>query len=360
MMIYIKPQIGIILISILFLTAQTSFANRPSEETNKINLFSKNNVSKSKRLLKERENKKSISKIDRNEDEKSSKINNKNKVESRKSKRGGVYYIVEKGVTLWQISKAYNISLNRIKTVNKIQDSASLRSGAKIFIPGVDKVIQIIPPPPCLNKEVSFLRVSNNEETKIVLTYCNGKIYEKGLEQFSHIARSLKSSNKEIKLLNPRLINLMQKIADHYPGKRIEIISGYRGPKPGHENSPHIKGKAIDFKVSGVPKKVLCDYIRTFSNVGVGYYPNTSFVHLDVRDRNAFWVDWSSSGEMPRYGSIDHDPFEDIIDERESKLYSEGDRQNKNSPQKISDKILKIESEVDKALQETFDKLISY
>jgi hypothetical protein len=38
--------------------------------------------------------------------------------------------------------------------------------------------------------------------------------------------------------------------------------------------------------------------------VGVGYYPNSSFVHVDVRSQNTQWVDRSSPGERPEY---DHD-----------------------------------------------------
>jgi hypothetical protein len=31
--------------------------------------------------------------------------------------------------------------------------------------------------------------------------------------------------------------------------------------------------------------------------VGVGYYPRSHFVHLDVRTRDARWTDWSLPGE---------------------------------------------------------------
>ena len=38
--------------------------------------------------------------------------------------------------------------------------------------------------------------------------------------------------------------------------------------------------------------------------VGVGYYPNSSFVHLDVRkDRSAFWIDYSGPGERAVYSA---------------------------------------------------------
>jgi hypothetical protein len=47
----------------------------------------------------------------------------------------------------------------------------------------------------------------------------------------------------------------------------------------------------------------LRDYCRTLKNVGVGYYPNSTFVHLDVRTTPAFWIDYSKPGEPPRYNA---------------------------------------------------------
>jgi len=39
----------------------------------------------------------------------------------------------------------------------------------------------------------------------------------------------------------------------------------------------------------------------TLSKVGVGYYPRGSFVHVDVRSKAVYWVDWSRPGEPPLY-----------------------------------------------------------
>jgi len=52
-----------------------------------------------------------------------------------------------------------------------------------------------------------------------------------------------------------------------------------------------------------VPNTELRDYLRgNLKKVGVGYYPNSSFVHLDVRkDRSAFWIDYSGPGERSVY-----------------------------------------------------------
>lgn len=51
----------------------------------------------------------------------------------------GIYHRVEKGQTLWRISKIYALDLDEIIKINRIQDAASIEAGQLIFIPGRDK-----------------------------------------------------------------------------------------------------------------------------------------------------------------------------------------------------------------------------
>jgi uncharacterized protein YcbK (DUF882 family) len=95
-----------------------------------------------------------------------------------------------------------------------------------------------------------------------------------------------------------RLQQLIYKVARHFPAQRLEVVSGYRHPRiarlKGVPKSYHTRGRALDFRVPGVPNARLRDYLRTFKKVGIGYYPNSTFVHLDVREkRSAYWVDES-------------------------------------------------------------------
>jgi uncharacterized protein YcbK (DUF882 family) len=104
--------------------------------------------------------------------------------------------------------------------------------------------------------------------------------------------------------MNPRLVRLLYQTGRHWPGQRIEVVSGYRSPTVAkNPHSPHMKGLACDFRVAGVQNTDLRDYLRgNMKKVGVGYYPNSSFVHLDVRkDRSAFWIDYSGPGERALY-----------------------------------------------------------
>jgi uncharacterized protein YcbK (DUF882 family) len=112
--------------------------------------------------------------------------------------------------------------------------------------------------------------------------------------------------------MNPRLVRVMYQVGRHYPGKRVEVVSGYRHPSVAkNPHSPHMQGLACDFRINGVKNAELRDYLRrNFEKVGVGYYPNSSFVHLDVRkDRSAFWIDYSGPGERALYSQA---PGEDL------------------------------------------------
>ena len=113
----------------------------------------------------------------------------------------------------------------------------------------------------------------------------------------------------------PRLGQLLYAVARHFGSRPIDVVAGYRAPRvareKGNPRSPHRQGLACDFRVEGVATETLRDYLRSaFHGVGVGYYPNSGFVHLDVgRQRDAFWIDYSGPGERARYS---RDPEGDL------------------------------------------------
>lgn len=102
------------------------------------------------------------------------------------------------------------------------------------------------------------------------------------------------------KTIDSRLVKLIAQVSDVFGGRRIRVVSGYR--EHSHStNSRHPEGQALDFSIPGVPNWALRDYLRTLPGVGVGFYPNSSFVHIDVREKSTYWVDTSGPGEAPRY-----------------------------------------------------------
>ena len=81
----------------------------------------------------------------------------------------------------------------------------------------------------------------------------------------------------------------------------IHIVSGYR---PLSKGARHRSGRAIDLRVLGVANEDLFAFCRKLPDAGCGYYPNSTFVHVDVRSLgagHALWVDVSGPGERAHY-----------------------------------------------------------
>ncbi len=99
-------------------------------------------------------------------------------------------------------------------------------------------------------------------------------------------------------VMDQRLYETILRAADKFKASYIEIVSGFRAPKyqlmlrkKGHEvarDSEHPRGHAVDFRIPNVPTKILLRYVRSLRLGGVGYYPESKFVHCDV-GRVRFW-----------------------------------------------------------------------
>jgi uncharacterized protein YcbK (DUF882 family) len=88
------------------------------------------------------------------------------------------------------------------------------------------------------------------------------------------------------------LHNLMTRLGR--PQGIIDIVCGYRTPWSNNflrtrssntgvaKNSQHIQGKAIDIRVPGVRTLNLRNAALSLEAGGVGYYPRSQFVHVDV------------------------------------------------------------------------------
>lgn len=96
--------------------------------------------------------------------------------------------------------------------------------------------------------------------------------------------------------LDPKLVDLLEKIRAEAGGKPISVTSGYRPPayqaivNPKVTNSEHMNGTAADITCRALGYAefyALCD--RLNPNGGVGRYPAHAFVHVDVRGSRARW-----------------------------------------------------------------------
>jgi uncharacterized protein YcbK (DUF882 family) len=75
-------------------------------------------------------------------------------------------------------------------------------------------------------------------------------------------------------------------------GQPFQVISGYRSPKTNARlarsgsgvahHSLHMQGKAIDIRAPGIELSNLRDAAKSLGRGGVGYYPASDFVHVDI------------------------------------------------------------------------------
>lgn len=219
-----------------------------------------------------------------------------------------VTHVVQKGEKIDELAKKYGVQVKTIASANKLKDPTHLKPGTKLKIPGAKaaaaKTYEQKPKHPGRAKLVRF---GTPESQEIQLVNKKGKLVPGVLPR---VARMMRFGKLNIEHpIDPKLVQLVAQVSDHFGGRPIEIISGFR-PKTPTQYTPHSNhnvGKAIDMRIPGVPNEVLRDHCRTYKNVGVGYYPNSLFVHFDVRPKNTFWVDLSKPGEAPKYVGKDTD-----------------------------------------------------
>jgi len=80
--------------------------------------------------------------------------------------------------------------------------------------------------------------------------------------------------------------------ASGHPGGEIHIICGYRTPQTNEylrthtsgvaKKSLHMEAEAIDIRLPGVKTSNLRDAALALGRGGVGYYPASDFIHVDV------------------------------------------------------------------------------
>lgn len=110
---------------------------------------------------------------------------------------------------------------------------------------------------------------------------------------------------RDIRRFDPRVLSRLQEVAERWPDKRIIVVSAYRpGARVG---SRHHHAQAIDIRVEGVHRAEVAEFARALPETGVGFYPASTFTHIDVRIRPSFWVDESEPGQRSRYVSNDEE-----------------------------------------------------
>ncbi len=134
-------------------------------------------------------------------------------------------------------------------------------------------------------------------ETLNTVYYTDGEYLPHALSKIDYILRDHR--NNEIKAIDIHLLDLLYTIATKLETPQpFHIISGYRSPASNallHRissgvavHSQHIEGKAADVRMPGRDLSLLRRVSVDLKAGGVGYYPTSDFVHVDV-GRVRYW-----------------------------------------------------------------------
>jgi uncharacterized protein YcbK (DUF882 family) len=124
-----------------------------------------------------------------------------------------------------------------------------------------------------------------------------GAYLREGLGQIDRVLRDHRTNL--VHQIDRRLLSVLDSVqAGLDTAEPFEVISGYRSPvtnallvkttsgvAPG---SLHLAGMAIDIRVPGRPLAVVRDTAKALGAGGVGYYPDSNFIHVDV-GRVRYW-----------------------------------------------------------------------
>lgn len=274
---------------------------------------------------------------------------------------GDVQHVVQRGHTIEAIAHRYHVTVKAIVDANHLKDTKHLRPGEVLTIPGVDSpkkkgdkaekgekdkdkadhdksahgatMAALVPTPePRGHFESDVIHAERlGEEFRIRVKDTHGHIPPSALAAFERMMRQGNATHP----IDPRLVALVSIVSSHFGGKTIDVVSGYRAYTPTQytPHSNHNLGRALDFRVRGVTNEALRDFCRTLRSAGCGYYPNSTFVHLDVRDTKAYWIDWSHPGEPPKYDKPDTAADEGTSDVPSDESPGEGSAGQGGSPQ---------------------------
>ena len=121
--------------------------------------------------------------------------------------------------------------------------------------------------------------------------WVQGDYVPESLAEINHVLRDFR--NDQVAAIDPQLLDLLNRVDLALGASQpFQVISGYRSPATNHllserssgvaKHSLHMEGKAIDIRIPGIQLADLRKTGLALQGGGVGYYPTSDFVHLDV------------------------------------------------------------------------------
>lgn len=128
-------------------------------------------------------------------------------------------------------------------------------------------------------------------ETLRTMFWAEGQFIPDALQDINRLLRDHRSNT--VAPIDPELIVLLNKVSTQFGSNNVvHVISGYRSPETNRKlaeasggvakHSMHLEGKAIDVRIPGYDLNDLRKAALAQKRGGVGYYPDSKFVHMDT------------------------------------------------------------------------------
>jgi uncharacterized protein YcbK (DUF882 family) len=145
-------------------------------------------------------------------------------------------------------------------------------------------------------RSLAFHNLHTGEHLDLVY-WSDGTYHQDALRQIDYVLRDFRTG--DVHAIDPSLLDLLVRIGRQLESTSpFEVISGYRSPATNAmlrresegvaKSSLHMQGQAIDVRVADRALGNLRRVAMTMRSGGVGYYPQSDFVHIDV-GRVRYW-----------------------------------------------------------------------
>jgi uncharacterized protein YcbK (DUF882 family) len=139
-------------------------------------------------------------------------------------------------------------------------------------------------------RRLAFQNLHTGEALHTVY-WANGDYLPDALRDIDWLLRDFRTD--EVRPIDPRLLDLLRDLQARLGTRApFQVISAYRSPETNAmlaqrsdgvaQNSLHMQGMAIDIRVPGRLLNQVRDAAQSFRAGGVGYYPQSDFVHIDT------------------------------------------------------------------------------
>ena len=206
----------------------------------------------------------------------------------------------------WKLNGALGVLERRVHAMVQAADSVALAPGAarrrhRPARAGAWGRAARVPAGPIGRFTVES--VNTGETMEVAVNLATGELDADTYRRLRHVMRCQRTGAETP--IDPRLLDLLVRIAQR-THQKIQLVSGFRAPMFSLATlSYHTRGMAADIRIPGMTPLMVRDLAESMGVAGIGYYPVSGFVHVDVRDDHARWIDYGHNrqdGEGAEHG----------------------------------------------------------